>query len=90
MSAIDLTRDGLVRALEAGIAARPAVDRAVRGRADAIADRIAEAGIDVRVVRRGPADYAVEASGAGLFAREFGSQDGAPDPVIAPLVEAPS
>lgn len=87
MSAIDLTRDGLVRALEAAIAARPAVDRAVRAEADAIAGRMADAGIDVRVERRGQADYGVVASAPGLFSREFGSRDVAPDPVIAPSLE---
>jgi hypothetical protein len=87
MSAIDLTRAGLVRALEAAIAATPAVDRAVRSEADALAGRIADAGLAAHVVRRGQGDYAVEASGQGLFAREFGSHDAAAEPVIAPLLE---
>jgi hypothetical protein len=51
MSALDLTRAGLIRALGGALAARPAVDAAVRARAEA------------RVVRRGDGDYAVEAGG---------------------------
>ena len=90
MSAIELTRAGLIRALEAAVAARPAVDAAVRSRAEALAGRIAEAGLEARVLRRGPGDYTVEASGPGLFAREFGAHDTAADPVVAPLLEDPT
>jgi hypothetical protein len=87
MSAIDLTRAGLIRGLEAAIAARPAVDRATAAAANAIAGRIADAELDARVERRGQADYAVEARGPELYAREFGSRDAAADPVIAPMLE---
>jgi hypothetical protein len=88
MSAMDLTRSGLIRGLEAAIAARPAVDAAVRARAETIAARIAEAGVEARVVRRGHADYAVEASGPELFAREFGSLDAPAEPVVGAAAEA--
>jgi hypothetical protein len=63
MSALDLTRAGLIRALGGALAARPAVDAAVRARAEAIAARLGEAGAEARVVRRGDGDYAVEAGG---------------------------
>jgi hypothetical protein len=88
MSAIDITRGDLIRALGAMVAARPSVDAAVRMRAEAIAGRIEAAGVEARVVRRGHADYVVEARGAGLFAREFGSIDGPADPVVGPTAEA--
>jgi hypothetical protein len=88
MSAIDVTRSDLIRALGAMVAARPAVDAAVRAKAEAIAARVTEAGVEARVVRHVHADYAVEASGAGLFAREFGSIDAPAEPVVGPAVEA--
>ncbi len=53
--ALSLTLDGLVRAL-ARLAERPAVDRAVAKRAEAIAGEI---GPDARVERRGPGEYLV-------------------------------
>jgi len=49
------TRDDLVRAI-ARLATRPAVDRAVAERAEALARQM---GPDARVVREGPGDYAV-------------------------------
>jgi hypothetical protein len=88
MSAIDITRGDLIRALGAMVAARPAVDAAVRVRAEAIAASVTEAGVAARVTRRGHADYAVEASGAGLLAREFGSIGAPPDPVVGRATEA--
>lgn len=87
MNALDLTQRGLIRALAAAVVRRPAVDAAVRARAEEAAARIAEAGVAVRVVRRGHADYAVEASGPGLFAREFGSLDAPAGPVVAAAEE---
>ncbi len=87
MSAIDLTRGDLIRALGALVSARPAVDAAVRARAEAIAARVDEAGVAARVVRRGHADYAVEANGPGLFARELGSLDAPAEPVIGPAAD---
>lgn len=62
MTARDLTRNGLIRALGGALAGRPAVDAAVRARAEEIAARMVAAGAEVRVVRHGPGDYAVEAS----------------------------
>jgi len=63
--ALSLTMDGLVRAL-AGFAERPAVDRAVADKAEALAR---ERGPDARVEKRGPGDYAVTISGPNLAAR---------------------
>jgi len=87
MSAIDITAGDLIRALGAMVAARPSVDAAVRAKAEAIAARVASAGVGARVVRRGHADHAVEATGTGLFAREFGSIDALAEPVVAPAAE---
>jgi hypothetical protein len=87
MSALDLTRADLIRALGA-VTSRPAIDGAVRRRAEALAERIEAAGIDARVVRRGPSGYAVEALGPGLFAREFGSRDAPAEPVVGPAIDA--
>jgi hypothetical protein len=55
--ALSLTMEGLMRAL-ARLAERPAVDRAMAERAEAIAREI---GPDARVERRGPGDYVVTA-----------------------------
>ncbi len=52
---LSLTMDGLVRAL-ADLTARPAIDRAVAERAEALAR---ERGPDARVEKRGPGDYIV-------------------------------
>lgn len=81
------TRGDLVRALGAFVAARPSVDAAVQAKAEAIAARIEAAAVEARVVRRGHADHAVEARGAGLFAREFGSVDAPAEPVVGPAAE---
>jgi hypothetical protein len=49
----------LIRAL-AGLAARPAIDRAVRARAEALArEATAAGGRTARVVREGPGEYVV-------------------------------
>jgi hypothetical protein len=89
MSGRELTSGDLVRAL-GSLTARPAVDAAVRTRAEMLAERIeARAGgevADVRVVRRGPAAYAVEVSAPNLFGREFGSLDKPADPLIGAAV----
>lgn len=69
MRAIDLTRDGLLRALGAAVAGRPALDRAVRARADAVAAGLADSGAEARVARRGHGDYAVESRNPGSAAR---------------------
>lgn len=88
MRTLELTGRDLVRALTTAIVARPAVDAAVRSRAERTAARAAEAGVEARVVRRGHADYTVEASGPGLFAREFGSLDAPAEPLVATMAEA--
>jgi hypothetical protein len=74
VSTLDLTRADLIRAL-GRIAERPAVDRAVRARAEALAGAIGEADpvVVARVLSRGPAVHVVAVSGPGLFAREFGA-----------------
>jgi hypothetical protein len=87
MSARDLTRADLVRVL-GNIAARPAVDQAVRARADGLAARVTEVdpAATVRVIRQGPGDYLVAVSAPGLFAREFGGLDAPADPLIGPAI----
>jgi hypothetical protein len=86
VSALDLTTRDLIRALSRVTA--PAIDRAVRERAAAIAKRIEATGgnLTVDVVRWGEGAYVVAVSGPDLFAREFGSVDRAPEPVIGPAV----
>ena len=79
--ALSLTGADLVRALS-DIAALPAVDKAVRERADAVARALATDRVTTRVLRRGPGDYVVSVSGEGLFAREFGSQTAEAEPAI--------
>jgi hypothetical protein len=85
--ALSLTRDGLVRAL-AGLTGRPAVDRAVGERADAVAreiDRNVD-GVTARIVRQGPSDYAIVVAGPGITARVTGSTTREPDPAIADAI----
>jgi hypothetical protein len=90
VSALDLTGADLIRAL-GDVTKRPAVDGAVRARAEALAGEIERqaggAPTTVRVIRRGPSDYAVTVSAPGLFAREFGSLATPPDPLIGNAVE---
>lgn len=62
MNAMEMTGRDLVRALSAAVLARPAVDAAVRARAETHAADIAADGGEARVVRRGHADYVVEAA----------------------------
>jgi hypothetical protein len=88
MTALDLTRSDLIGTLRR-IGRRPAVDGAVKAKAEGLAARIAEAGgVAARASRRGAGDYVVTVSGPGLFAREFGGVDQAPRPVIGPAVQA--
>jgi hypothetical protein len=79
MRALEVTGRDLVRALSAAIVARPAVDAAVRARAEAIAAHVAVAGGESRVVRRGHGDYVVEATGSTSLLR---------DPWAEPVVTA--
>ncbi len=88
MRALDLTRGDLIRTLKR-IGRRPAIDGAVRAKAEALAARIAETGgVAAQASRRGDGDYVVAVSGPGLFAREFGGVDRAPSPVIGPAIDA--
>jgi hypothetical protein len=91
VNALDLTTRDLIRALSR-LTARPALDGAVRGRAEAVAKRIEATGgnLTVDVVRRGEGAYVVAVSGPDLFAREFGSVDHAPEPIVGPAVAAES
>jgi hypothetical protein len=88
MSAIDITRGDLVRAIGTLVAARPAVDAAVRARAEAIAAGFTAGGGEARAVRRGHGDHAVEAGGAGLAGRTFGAIESRPAPVAGRAAEA--
>jgi len=87
MSALDLTRGDLIRTLKR-IGRRPAVEDAVRATAESLAARIAETGVTAQASRRGEGDYVVTVTGPGLFAREFGGVDRAPQPVIGPAIDA--
>ncbi len=87
MSARDITASDLARVL-GDVAARAAVDDAVKARAEALAATIDAAGdVDTQVTRAAPGDYRVTVSGPSLFAREFGGRDTPPDPVVAPAVD---
>jgi len=85
MTALDLTRDGLVRALSAAVARSAPVDAELRSRGEAIASRAQGQGLEARVVARGPGHVAVEVSGAGLFSRAFGGLDGPGDGIVDTL-----
>jgi hypothetical protein len=69
-SALSLTGGDLIRALRD---AMPAVDDAVRAKAEARAAEVAGDGVTTRVLRRGEGAYTVEISGEGVFEREFGT-----------------
>ena len=71
MRTLDLTRYGLIRALLAAVATRPAVDAAVAARAEAVAAEMRAAGVVADVVRRGSSDYAVRAAAPGPIAPAF-------------------
>jgi hypothetical protein len=81
-AALMLTGADLVRALGA-VKALPAVDAAIARRADEVAGALAWAGTETRVLKRGDGDYLVTVSGAGVFAREFGSVAEPAAPFIA-------
>lgn len=89
MTALDVTRIDLVRAL-ANVVTRPAVDQAVRTRAETLAERIEAAGagaVSARVERRAGSHYEVVVAGPDLFGREFGSLDREAEPVVAPAID---
>lgn len=79
MTALDLTRDGLVRALSAAVARSAPVDAALRSRAEDVATRARGQGLAARVVVRGAGHMAVEVSAPGLFSRAVGGLDGPGD-----------
>lgn len=87
MSALDTTGADLIRALAAA-ANGPAVRAAVRARADALAHTLAARGLaaEVRMLPNGDCEVVVTAP--DLFAREFGSQGAAAEPVIEGVVAA--
>jgi hypothetical protein len=92
VSARELTGTDLIAAIGA-VTGRPAVDKAVHARAEQLAAAIAAragegSGIAATVRHVGLADYAVEVSGPGLRAREFGSLEGAAEPIVGPAVDA--
>jgi hypothetical protein len=86
MSAHDLTRQGLVRALSAAVTGSTTIDAALRSRAEGVAMRAAGQGLEARILRRGAGRYAIEVSGPGLFSRAFGSVEAPPDDVVADIV----
>jgi hypothetical protein len=86
MSAHDLTRQGLVRALSAAVAGSPTIDAALRSRAEGVAMRAAGQGLEACILRRGAGRYVVEVRGPGLFSRAFGSVEAPSDGVIADIV----
>jgi hypothetical protein len=67
--AMKVTGADLIRALGGAL---PAVDDAVRTRAEARAAELARDGVTTRVLRRGPGGYTIEVTGEGLFEQEFG------------------
>ncbi len=77
-----LTGSDLVRALGHAVAL-PAVDDAVRRRADEIARTVAGDGLVTRVLRRDAGDYVVSVEGPNLFAREYGAVDRPANPMVA-------
>jgi hypothetical protein len=80
--ALTITGNDLVRAL-GGAATLPAVDEAVKAKAEALAARLAADGVTTRVLKRGAGAYAVEVSGEGLFEREFGAAGTEAEPALA-------
>lgn len=86
MSAIELTGANLIRAI-GDIAGRPALARAMRAKADALAEAMAEAApVETRIADAGDGALLVTAAAPGLFGREFGSAARPPRPVIAEAV----
>ena len=87
--ALSSIKDDLIRAL-GRLNERPAVDQAVRERAERLARAIEESAgtepVTASVSRRGAADYRVAVSGPGLFGREFGPRETEAEPVIAAAI----
>jgi hypothetical protein len=84
-TSLALTGTDLARAI-AEVARLPAVDAALRERADTLAADLAGNGIVTRVLRRETGDYAVSVEGPNLFAREFGSVNRPAEPAIADAI----
>ena len=85
MSAHDLTRDGLVRALSAAVVGCSGLTGALRDRAEVVAERARTRGLDARIASVGAGRHAVTVSGPGLFARAFGSRDAPADGIVAEI-----
>jgi hypothetical protein len=86
MTALDLTRAGLLRAL-GDLMAHPAIDRAVHQRAETLVAEVEEDATNTTVAKRGPGDYVVTVSAPGLFAREFGSLGREAEPLIGTAID---
>ena len=87
MRSIDLTRDGLVRALAAAVPHSPGVEAALARRAGEIATRAEAQGLEARTVRTGTGRHVVAISGAGLPGRAPGALDELAEETIARIVE---
>ncbi len=86
MSARDLTRDGLVRALAAAVSGSAGVAGALQSRAAVLAERARAMGLEARIAPRGAGRCAVLLSGPGLFASAHGSRDALPDKAIPEII----
>ena len=75
MKSLELTRQGLVRALSAGVARSATVDAALRSRAEVIARGAADKDTEARVVRRGFGRYAIEVRALPAAIRGVGPFD---------------
>lgn len=82
MNAYVTTFRDLVRALSAA-GMRPAVDAAIRDRAERVARALAGPDIGTTIERRGPGAFSVKAAGPNLFSREFGSLERPPEQPLA-------
>lgn len=67
-------------------AALPAIDEAVRARAEATAAALARDGVVTRVLRRGAGAYTVEVIGEGVLGRELGDHGRPAEPVVAAAI----
>ena len=87
--ALSSIRDDLIRALGRP-AEHPAVDRAVRERAAALARAIERTPgpepVTARVLRSGAGEYRIAVSGPGFFTRELGSRETVAEPLIAEAI----
>jgi hypothetical protein len=82
MKTLDLTREGLVRALAIGLSSSRRIDAALRARAEDVGRRRGGEGAAARIVRRGAGRYGVEISGLGFVAH--GGSPAAPEGTADP------